>query len=186
MGMAIRLGNGPDVAYTETMTPDPRTSTDRSEGDDSSAVAALLEASRAELDRVEPEDLHDEMAAGALVVDIRPIADREADGALPGAVAIERIHLEWRLDPTSPHRIPGATPGRRIIVMCNEGYASSLAAVTLRSLGVARATDLAGGFRAWARSAPMRRREADGAATDDESVDRVPAGGRGSRSEHEH
>ena len=70
-------------------------------------------------------------------------------GPLPGAVVIERIDLEWRLDPTSPHRIPGATADRRVIVVCNEGYASSLAAATLRDLGVARATDLAGGFRAW-------------------------------------
>jgi rhodanese-related sulfurtransferase len=143
------------VAYTETMsTPDPATTTDADDDADAdaegSAIAGLLEASRAELDRVEPDDLDAEVAAGALVVDIRPVADREADGSMPGAIAIERIHLEWRLDPTSPHRIPEATPGRRVIVMCNEGYASSLAAVTLRTLGVTRATDLAGGYRAWA------------------------------------
>src|SRR5262249_48144632 len=61
----------------------------------------------------------------------------------------ERIHLEWRLDPTSAHRIAEATPDRRVVVVCNEGYASSLAAATLRDLGVSRATDLDGGYRAW-------------------------------------
>lgn len=93
------------------------------------------------------------MAGGALVVDLRPEADRRAEGALPGAVVIERIHLEWRLDPTSPHRIPEAAADRRVILVCNEGYASSLAAATLRELGVAHATDLVGGFRALAASA---------------------------------
>ena len=72
-----------------------------------------------------------------------------AEGELPGAVVIERIHLEWRLDPTSDHRIPEASADRRVILVCNEGYSSSLAAVTLRQLGVPRATDLIGGYRAW-------------------------------------
>lgn len=94
------------------------------------------------------------MDDGALLVDIRPAADRVADGELPGAEVVERIHLEWRLDPTSPHRIAGATPGRRVILVCNEGYASSLAAAILRDLGVERATDLVGGFRAWRALAP--------------------------------
>ena len=113
------------------------------------AVERLLEEARQELDRVEPGDLDAERAAGALVVDIRPAADRDLDGALPGAVVIERIHLEWRLDPTSPDRIPAAGADRRVIVVCNEGYSSSLAARDLRRLGVHRATDLVGGYRAW-------------------------------------
>ena len=117
--------------------------------DPSSAVDRLLVEVRRGLDRVAPEDLDAEVAAGALVVDIRPTADREREGALPGAVVIERIHLEWRLDPTSPDRIEGATADRRVVIVCNEGYASSLAADGLRRLGVARATDLAGGYRAW-------------------------------------
>jgi rhodanese-related sulfurtransferase len=115
-----------------------------------SAIDRYLDTARAGLDRVAPEGLAAEVATGALVVDIRPAADREAEGTYPGAVVIERIHLEWRLDPTSPHRIAEATDGRRVIVMCNEGYASSLAAAVLRDLGVDRATDLAGGYRAWA------------------------------------
>jgi rhodanese-related sulfurtransferase len=115
----------------------------------SAAVDELLAAARARLRRVAPADLHREQAAGALVVDLRPEADRLAEGALPGAVVVERIHLEWRLDPTSPDRLPEATPGRRIVLVCNEGYASSLAASTLLDLGVTDATDLEGGYRAW-------------------------------------
>ena len=110
----------------------------------------LLAYARRDLDRVSPADLSAEMAAGALVVDTRPVEQRRRDGELPGAVIIERNVLEWRLDPTCPHRIPeAADPNRRIIVVCNEGYSSSLAAATLRQLGLGRATDLQGGFQAW-------------------------------------
>ena len=114
-----------------------------------SHIDRLLEQARKDLDRVEPADLADEVAAGALVVDLRPAANRAAEGELPGALVIERIHLEWRLDPTSDHRIPEAGADRRVILVCNEGYSSSLAAATLRELGVHRATDLVGGYRAW-------------------------------------
>jgi rhodanese-related sulfurtransferase len=115
-----------------------------------SRIDEALAAARARLDRVRPEDLGDVAAAGALVVDLRPEADRRAEGELPGAVAVERIHLEWRLDPTSPDRLPGAEPGRPVVLVCNEGYASSLAAAALLDLGVEGATDLDGGYRAWA------------------------------------
>jgi rhodanese-related sulfurtransferase len=109
----------------------------------------LLEARRG-LDRVAPAELEAEMAAGALVVDTRPADQRHRDGEMPGAVVIDRNVLEWRLDPTSPHRIAEAgDPTRRVIVVCNEGYSSSLAAETLRRLGLHRATDLEGGFQAW-------------------------------------
>jgi rhodanese-related sulfurtransferase len=114
-------------------------------------IDRFLVDARRRLDRVQPDDLADRIAAGALVVDIRPLANRDEDGELPGAVVIERIHLEWRLDPTSPDRHPEARPGREVVVVCNEGYASSLAAWSLRLLGVERATDLVGGFRAWRR-----------------------------------
>ncbi len=110
----------------------------------------LLRAARARLDRVQPEDLAAATAAGALVVDIRPEANRDAEGELPGAVVIERIHLEWRLDPTSDAAIPEAREGRRVVVVCNEGYASSVAAAGLLDLGLRDATDLVGGYRAWA------------------------------------
>jgi len=114
-----------------------------------SAVERLLTAARAGLARVEAADLADEVAAGALVVDIRPAEQRARDGELPGALVIDRNVLEWRLDPTSPHRIPDTAPDRRIVLVCNEGYSSSLAARTLRDLGLVRATDLVGGFQGW-------------------------------------
>ena len=90
------------------------------------------------------------MARGALVVDTRPAQQREADGELPGAVVLERNVLEWRLDPASPDRIPEATGyDIEIIVVCNEGYSSSLAAESLQRLGLHRATDLDGGYQGW-------------------------------------
>ena len=110
----------------------------------------MLAECRAGLDRVRPEQLAAEMAGGALVVDTRPAEQRERDGELPGAIVIDRNVLEWRLDPTSPDRLPGLDdPQRRVIVVCNQGYSSSLAAHTLRRLGLARATDLVGGYQAW-------------------------------------
>jgi rhodanese-related sulfurtransferase len=115
-----------------------------------SRVDQLLADAQRGLDRVAPGDLEAEMAAGALVVDTRPVEQRQRDGDLPGAVVIDRNVLEWRLDPTSAHRIAEmGDADRRVIIVCNEGYSSSLAAHTLRGLGVHRATDLAGGFQAW-------------------------------------
>jgi rhodanese-related sulfurtransferase len=116
---------------------------------DAPAVDRLLAAARSGLDRVEPADLAAEIRAGALLVDIRPAEQRERDGAMPGALVVDRNVLEWRLDPTSPHRIPEADADRRIILICDEGYGSSLAARTLRDLGLSRATDLVGGFQRW-------------------------------------
>jgi rhodanese-related sulfurtransferase len=114
------------------------------------AINDLLDAARTDLDRVEPAALAAEVAAGAVVIDIRPVEQRHRDGALPGAVVVDRNVLEWRLDPTSPHRLPFATSADiRYVVVCNEGYSSSLAAATLRQLGMHRATDLVGGYRAW-------------------------------------
>lgn len=114
-------------------------------------IDGILAEARARLDRVEARDLEVEQKAGALVVDTRPIGQRQRDGALPGAVVIDRNVLEWRLDPASPNAIPEAGYDRRVIVVCNEGFSSSLAAATLRDIGVARATDLIGGFQAYAR-----------------------------------
>ena len=113
-------------------------------------IDQLLIESRRGLERVRPEDLDREMAAGALVVDTRPADQRTRDGELPGAIVIDRNVLEWRLDPSSPSRLPIADDRtRRIVIVCNEGYSSSLAAHTLQRLGLARATDLVGGFQAW-------------------------------------
>ena len=86
----------------------------------------------------------------ALLVDTRPEFQRRADGELPGAIVIERVHLEWRCDPTSPGRIPEAVDHDVWwVICCDEGYSSSLAAASLRSLGLHRATDIIDGFRAW-------------------------------------
>ncbi|WP_051707883.1 MULTISPECIES: rhodanese-like domain-containing protein [unclassified Streptomyces] len=114
-------------------------------------IDELLDRVRADLDRVEPRRAHEEaQSAGTLLVDIRYAALRDRDGLVPGAVIVERNELEWRLDPTGSHRIPEATGhDLRVIVFCNEGYASSLAAASLRRLGLHRATDLTGGFQAW-------------------------------------
>jgi rhodanese-related sulfurtransferase len=119
---------------------------------DGSAISRLLDECRSGLNRVEPADLASVQAAGALVVDIRPTEQRHRDGELPGAVVIDRNVLEWRLDPSSPHRLPVADePARRIVLVCNEGYSSSLAAHTLQRLGLTNATDLCGGYQAWVR-----------------------------------
>jgi rhodanese-related sulfurtransferase len=125
--------------------------------DDGSAISRLLEEQRRGLDRVEPADLASVQADGALVVDVRPVEQRRRDGELPGALVIDRNVLEWRLDPTSPHRLPMADdPDRRIVLVCHEGYSSSLAAHTLQLLGLANATDLRGGYQAWVATVGVR------------------------------
>ena len=122
-----------------------------------SAVDEMLAAARANLSRVSPAEAARLQAEGALLVDIRPEANRAAEGEIPDAVPIERIVLEWRLDPHGYHRIPGFTEDTVVIVLCNEGYSSSLAARDLRTLGLRNATDLIGGFRAWhAAGLPVR------------------------------
>ncbi|MFD9305694.1 rhodanese-like domain-containing protein [Streptomyces sp. NPDC060048] len=115
-----------------------------------SGIDALVERLRATYTRVEPGQAHREFLAGALLVDIRYQALRERDGLIPGALVIERNELEWRLDPEGSHRLPQATDHDvRIVVICNEGYASTLAAASLHALSLANATDLTGGFQAW-------------------------------------
>jgi rhodanese-related sulfurtransferase len=113
-------------------------------------VTHLLAEARAGLDRLTPAEAARRVRAGAVLVDTRPEFQRRADGDVPGAVVIERNHLEWRCDPRSDARIPEAT-GHDVawIVLCDEGFGSSLAAASLRRLGLWRATDVVGGFRAW-------------------------------------
>lgn len=117
-----------------------------------SAIDDLLMAARARLRRVSPDDLPGEVASGAVVVDMRPLEQRLRDGELPGAIVIDRNVLEWRLDPTCPFHLPQVSNAEtRIILVCSEGYGSSLAAATLQDLGLHRATDLIGGFQALIR-----------------------------------
>ncbi len=112
-------------------------------------VDDLLAEARAELARLSPSETRAAQEAGALVVDIRPIEQRGRDGEIPGAQVIARNVLEWRLDPASEFRDPEvASSDRRVVVVCDAGYQSSLAAATLRRLGV-DATDMIGGFQAW-------------------------------------
>lgn len=113
-------------------------------------VAALLAAARARLDRPDPARAADLAARGAILVDTRPGWQRAEEGSLPGALIIERNHLEWRLDPASDARIPEATDHDVTwVLFCSEGYSSSLAAASLQDLGLHNATDIDGGFRAW-------------------------------------
>jgi rhodanese-related sulfurtransferase len=111
----------------------------------------LLVAARRRLDRLEPREAAAAVRDGAVLVDIRSERDREREGLIPGALFVPRNVLEWRLDPASGHSAPELVDAldRRIILVCNEGFQSSLAAATLRDLGFVRATDLVGGFQAW-------------------------------------
>lgn len=115
-------------------------------------IDELLEREREQLDRLSPEQAAAAVAeSGAVLVDIRYAALRDRDGTVPGALVVERNELEWRLDPQCDYRLPEATGhDLHVIVLCNEGYASSLAARSLQALGLSRATDLVGGFQAWA------------------------------------
>jgi rhodanese-related sulfurtransferase len=113
-------------------------------------IDELLEAARARLTRLDPLAAYRAMKRGAVLVDIRPAAQRAEFGEIPGAIAIERNVLEWRLDPRSEARLSFATSyDLEVIVTCQEGYTSSLAAASLQDLGLHRATDLEGGFAAW-------------------------------------
>jgi rhodanese-related sulfurtransferase len=115
-----------------------------------SGIDELLAAARARLDRPDPARAAEMVARGAVLVDTRPGWQREQEGEVPGALVIERNHLEWRLDPTSTAHIPEAVDHDVTwIVFCSEGYSSSLAAASLQDLGLHNATDLDGGFRAW-------------------------------------
>lgn len=110
-----------------------------------SAVDEVLARTRAGLNRVAASELA-RLPDDHLLVDIRPLHNRVADGEIPGAVPIERIVLEWRLDPHGDHRIDGFTETTTVVVFCNEGYASSFAARDLRAVGLSKATDLVDGF----------------------------------------
>lgn len=114
-----------------------------------SRVDLLLSAARARLHRITPQEAVRAVEGGAVVVDIRPAAQRAEHGDLPGALVVERNVLEWRLDPTSDAALPIADDDLHVVVLCQEGYTSSLAAAALQDVGVHRATDVVGGYAAW-------------------------------------
>src|ERR1700737_1795612 len=115
-----------------------------------STIDQVLERDRRRLTRVNPQQAVAEQADGALLVDTRTETQRAKQGEIPGAIVIDRSVFEWRLDPTSPSRIPEAKDHQiRVIVSCSEGSSSSLAAASLQDLGLINATDVIGGFQAW-------------------------------------
>jgi rhodanese-related sulfurtransferase len=122
-------------------------------------IEDLLEEARRRLSRLDPRAANEAMREGALLIDIRAESQRAEDGVVPGSLFVARNVLEWRCDPSSEHRDPRIDGReRQLIIMCNEGYQSSLAAATLHDLGLTRTTDLAGGFQAWrAAGLPVER-----------------------------
>jgi rhodanese-related sulfurtransferase len=123
------------------------------------AVDRLLDQARARPRRLDPPGAAAVVADGGLLVDIRPAAQRQEEGEVPGALVVERNVLEWRLDPTSPHRLAQVRGhGEPVVILCSEGYTSSLAAAALQQLGLHRATDVVGGYHALARAGlPVHR-----------------------------
>jgi rhodanese-related sulfurtransferase len=114
------------------------------------SIEQILGEARARLDRLDPGATRRAQTDGAVLVDIRPVAQRLASGQIPGALVVERNVLEWRFDPTSDARLPVADRyDLPVVVYCEEGYTSSLAAAALQDLGLFRATDLVGGISAW-------------------------------------
>ena len=132
------------------LAPPPATTT-RTGG---KTIEKVLAEARGCLERLTPAQARDAWGAGAVVVDIRPATQRAQFGEVPGALVIERNVLEWRLDPTSSAALPIADHDLHVIVLCQQGYQSSLAAATLQTLGVWRATDVIGGFDAWSADFP--------------------------------
>lgn len=118
------------------------------------SIESILAEARTRLVRLDPVTAFAALSGGAVLVDIRPAAQRAAEGGVPGALVIERNVLEWRFDPSSDARLALAAYDLEVIVLCQEGYTSSLAAVALQDIGVSRATDVDGGFAAW-RSAGL-------------------------------
>jgi rhodanese-related sulfurtransferase len=112
-------------------------------------VEELLAEAAAEIDRLTPAEAHEAAQNGDLLIDIRPVEQRRRDGFVPGATIVDRNVLEWRLDPEGEHRDPAlAHRDRRIVLICDEGYQSVLAAATLRRFGL-KSCDVIGGVQGW-------------------------------------
>jgi rhodanese-related sulfurtransferase len=121
-------------------------------------IDEVTRRARERINRVAPEDLASVIESGGLVVDIRPVAQRREEGEMDCALVVERNVLEWRLDPQSAHRLPEVTDhSRQVVIVCSEGYASSLAAASLRDLGYEASGDLEGGYKAWKRHVESSR-----------------------------
>jgi rhodanese-related sulfurtransferase len=133
----------------------------------SAPIDTVLANARRRLERLSPRDAFAAAQAGALLVDTRPVLNRSIEGEIPGALVIDRNVLEWRLDPASDACLPQAAYDAWVVVFCNEGYASSLAAISLQNLGIVGATDMVGGYRAW-RSLGLPTVAYDDAGRDDE------------------
>ena len=118
-------------------------------------IHEVLDIARGRLARLTPAQARILRGAGAVVVDIRPAAQRAAEGELEGALVVERNVLEWRFDPASDAALPCADHDLQVIVLCQEGYTSSLAAAALQDLGIHRATDVIGGYAAWRELPPL-------------------------------
>lgn len=113
----------------------------------------MLANARARIGRLTPAEVQSAVEDGAVVVDTRDSADRAAEGVIPGSVCVTRNTLEWRVDSTSGAPDPRINdPDQQLIVVCNDGYSSSLAAASLVELGFLNAADLVGGYRAWKRA----------------------------------
>jgi len=126
------------------------TSADESADPVTTSADELVRRARRRIRRVKPDELEVAQAQGGLLVDIRPLTQRSTEGELPGAICIDRNVFEWRLDPSGDHRAPEVTGhDQLVVVICSEGYASSLAAATLLDMGYREAADLEGGYRAW-------------------------------------
>ncbi len=149
-----------------------------STSDASVGLDDLVAEARSTLRRLPPAEAWAAVADGALLVDIRPEAQRRREGEFPVGVVIDRNVLEWRLTPTSDHRIPElAHADQVVIVACSQSFASSLAAATLQRLGLARATDLTGGFLAWdAAGLPTEPYDPGRSLARDRSAPIVPGG----------
>ncbi|PRY42863.1 rhodanese-like domain-containing protein [Umezawaea tangerina] len=120
-------------------------------------IDKFLAEARTTLTRVTPQEVDALRGTDALIIDIRPHHNRLAEGEIPDSIPVERIVLEWRLDPEGTHRLPNFTADTTVVVLCNEGYSSSLAARDLQRIGLPKATDLIGGFRAWSTAGlPIR------------------------------
>jgi rhodanese-related sulfurtransferase len=139
----VRTVSAPDAS--------DRSAEHRVAGQPGVSIEVLLADARKSLIRLEPTEAHHAAASGAILVDIRPLEQRRRDGTIPGALVIDRNVLEWRLAPGSDFRDPSLDGQQRVLIICNEGYSSSLAAATLRLLG-RDATDVIGGFQKWLRS----------------------------------